>query len=343
MMSHSCGLPARKGGRMPRWAVPFLVFSAACIVAGVSDIQAQTTQARQISIVQEMAPVGLIFGQTLRYSRANLNDLDIVAAQAFEPVAVRYTLFAPDGSVIRQSDADAAGPGAFQYVDFPRNLIDLPGEPGTGRLQVRLQVTVFGRTTWSEIVLKRGIDRFNDSIEIIDDLTGRTVAAGGAGGGGFNEMSLDDTSGKEKSRGRGFQIISAGIDRDYLTGVVPGQILRITLGNPSDPQSAGKFLVAPLILDLDGRIIAREAGIEISARESVSFDFNYADLAGSTSATERVQVRAHVSVRLVSLEGNEPLGDPDVTASLELVDGSTGETTIMLSSKPKEIVVVGTH
>ena len=320
---------------------PFcLIFLA--VAGGVSGVHAQTEQTRQITIVQEMAPIGLTFGQTLRYTRANLNESNVIA-RGVEPVAIRYTLFAPDGSVIRQGRVDATGPGTFQYIDFKRDAIDLPGEPGTGRLQVRLQVTVVGRTKWSDIVLKRGISTFNDSLETIDDLSGRTTVHVGAG---TNEIRLDDTAGKERSRFRGFQIISAGTDRDYLTGVASGQILRITLADPSDPQSdAGrraKFLDAPLILDLDGRTVAREDEREISAGESVSFDFDYARLAGSSQTTDRVQVRAHVSVRRASAE--KPIDAVfDLTDSLELVDGSTGATAVILSQKPKEIVVVGTH
>ena len=79
-------------------------------------------------------------------------------------------------TVIAQTAAVAVDVGRFQSFDFDRDEINLPGEPGTGRLQVRAEVTVIGRLKDPDIPLKRGVlDTFDDAVEVIDTLTGQTT------------------------------------------------------------------------------------------------------------------------------------------------------------------------
>ena len=112
-------------------------------------------------------------GQTLRYTWANLNDPD-PQKREFEPLLIKVKLFAADGNVIAQAEAPAVDAGKFQSFDFNRDQINLPGEPGTGRLQVRLEVTVFGRIE-AVTVKQRVVESFDDAAEVIDTLTGRTT------------------------------------------------------------------------------------------------------------------------------------------------------------------------
>lgn len=136
--------------------------------------QAQTQQTRQVSIVQEMAPIGLIFGQTLRYTRANLNDPD-PEKRDLEPLRIQVKLLAADGNVIAQDEAAAVGAGKFQYFNFDRAHLDAPGESETGRLQVRLEVTVHYQIKYPNLVLKLGmLDAFPDAVEVVGNETGAT-------------------------------------------------------------------------------------------------------------------------------------------------------------------------
>ena len=122
-------------------------------------------------------PIGLAPGQTLRYTWANLNDPD-PQKREFETLSIQVRLLAADGSVIAQKEAETVGVGQFQSFDFNRDQINLPGEAGTGRLQARLEVTVFGRVKYPNLVLKQGISgTFEDGAEIFDTLTGRTTVS----------------------------------------------------------------------------------------------------------------------------------------------------------------------
>ncbi|MBA3713635.1 MAG: hypothetical protein H0W76_14470 [Pyrinomonadaceae bacterium] len=119
--------------------------------------------------------VGLARGQTLRYTWANLNDLD-PQQREFEPLCIQVRLLAADGSVIAQAGAATVGAGQFQSFDFHRDQINLPGEPGTGRLQVRLEVSVELRRR--NLVTTSSFDNFfDDAAEVIDTLTGRTTVS----------------------------------------------------------------------------------------------------------------------------------------------------------------------
>jgi hypothetical protein len=287
---------------------------------------------------------GIAPGQTARYTWANLNDPD-PRKREFEPSRILVRLLAADGSVIAQDEGAAVGAGQFQSFDFNRDRINLTGEPGTGRLQARLEVTVIGTHRVTDITLKRGvIGAFDDAVEIIDNSSGRTTVSPG---GGVNAIVLNDTPGKEFQNPKTFQIISAG--KDHLIGIVSGQTLRISVFNPLAPPPPGadslkfKMLFAPLILLADGSVVAQGDEIALDPGEFHSFDFKRADLplAGVPGA-DRLQARVEIRRRFFpGFVSRFPQGDLDGAPTVvEIVDDSTGKTTT-LSSKPKEIVVVG--
>lgn len=307
--------------------------------AAIVRVDAQTEPARQISIVQEMAPVGLAFGQTLRYTLANTNQPG-TEPPVFEPLRVTVRLLAEDGGVLAQASAEAAKPGGFAFVEFARPEVARSGDPITGRLQLRTEITIAGRTKYPDIVLKRGITSgFHHAVELVDDITGRTSVSMG---GGLNELSTDDTPGNF-GKPEGFQIISAG--RDGLLGVVPGQELRLSASNPLTVEDGrqGKMLFAFTVLDLDGSVIAQGDEITVEPGQSHSFDVPYSELAvADPEITGRVQVRTEMRRFFPGIVNRIGAGVTDSPpASLELVDSASGRTVMLLSSKPKEIVVVG--
>ena len=121
---------------------------------------------------------GLTRGQTLRYTWAYLLRHPDTRESVFEPLRIRVRLYAADGSVLAQEEAAAVGAGRFQSFDFDRDRINLPGEAGTGRLQVRLEAVVYGRTTNPDIMPERAIlETLDATAEVIETLTGRTTVS----------------------------------------------------------------------------------------------------------------------------------------------------------------------
>jgi hypothetical protein len=145
----------------------------AVLVAGA--VHAQTSTARQISVVQDMAPVGLVFAQTLRYTWTNLTTTDSIALLAPERIAVE--VLASDGLSLARATEAAVDPGRSQTFDFDRAALGRPGEPESGRLQVHLRVTIFGSSKHPDLLSKEGLSTiFSDGLELIDDATGATAA-----------------------------------------------------------------------------------------------------------------------------------------------------------------------
>ena len=302
------------------------------VIGLTSPSMAQTQQTRQLTVVQEMAPVGLAGGQTLRYTWANRAA---ESQQEWAPLRVTVRLLANDGSVLAQESAPAVGAGRFQVFDFSRAAIGGAGDAATARLQVRVEATVLALGT-APGTLQPGNAPFDDGVEIIDEATGSTTVAVGRGS---NELTLEDTAGKEKASRDGFQIISAG--RDALLGIVPGQHLRITAVNPASESGADrrfKPLFAFTVLNADGETIVEAAPVTLEPGQSHSVDIPYPALGLSSG---RAQVRTepryfHGVISRISAGGG---GLAPVV--LEIVDTASGRTVVHLSRKPKEIVVVG--
>jgi hypothetical protein len=317
---------------------PALIVLATSIGAAIclpDSLAAQAQQTRQISVVQEMAPVGLAPGQTLRYTWANLTTPD--SREHFEPIRIVVRLLADDATVLAQDAAEAVGAGRFQVFDFSRGAIGRTGDATTAALPVRVEATVVGHSKYNDVVLKRGVADFDDGVEIIDEATGATTVAFGHGS---NEMSLDDTAGKEKAVRDGFQIISAG--KDGFVGIIPGQSLRITSANPIPGTEAGrriKPLFAFTVYDLDGRPIVEGDAVALEPGQSHSFEVPYSALGVSAG---RVQVRVEARRYFNGFVSRFSAGGRALApVALEIVDAASGRTTVHLSQKPKEIVVVG--
>jgi hypothetical protein len=124
-------------------------------------------------------------------------------------------------------------------------------------------------------------------------------------------------------------------------GMVHGQTARLTIFNPNEPldteQTRQITFVEVILMDARGAVIAQsdEIAIPPGAFRSVDFKRDNLPLAG-----ERAQMRAQVRYRSFYLvDRTRAIGFP--SASIELIDDDTGHSTLLISQKPKEIVVVG--
>lgn len=123
-------------------------------------------------------------------------------------------------------------------------------------------------------------------------------------------------------------------------GMVRGQTARFTVSNPDEPLKTEPTrqvtFVQVMLMDARGGVIATSDEIAIPPGAFGSVDFKREDL---PVTGERVQTRAQVRYRSFYLmDRTRAIG---FTPSIELIDDLTGQTSLLLSRKPKEIVVVG--
>jgi hypothetical protein len=124
-------------------------------------------------------------------------------------------------------------------------------------------------------------------------------------------------------------------------GMARGQTARFTIFNPNEPVKTELTrqvsFVEVMLLDARGDVIAQSDEIAIPPGAIRSVDFKRDDL---PVAGERAQTRAQVRYRSFYLvDRTRAIGFP--STSIELIDDDTGRSTLLISQKPKEIVVVG--
>ncbi|HSE32031.1 MAG TPA: hypothetical protein VLA93_10705 [Pyrinomonadaceae bacterium] len=295
-----------------------IVFSiSVLLILGSNQRQVQAQPTESITFIY--GSFGIAPNQTVRYTWLNRNDPDPLK-RLFEPSRIRVRLLAGDGSVIAQQEAAAVGAGRSQSFDFDRDQISLLGEPGTGRIQARLEPTlivVFSRT--GNIANHSILNTFASDIEVFDNLSGRTTVSFG---GGVNAFIVDDTPGRANFNPKAFQIISAG--KNYLVGIAPDQTLRLVIalvvGEARKPPPPDVD-VGAWILDSSGRVVLQSPQVQIAPNEFHIFDFNASSLPITAErGTGRKQVR------LLLVANGEPANLTDLfLPSLELV-GPTGRT-----------------
>ncbi|MGI8997976.1 MAG: hypothetical protein ACR2GW_15040 [Pyrinomonadaceae bacterium] len=120
--------------------------------------------------------VGLTHGQTLRVSVSNtVARLDDRApTETLSLNFVRFRLSDAQGNVIAQSGEIAIPPAQFRSFNFNRSELPFAGEPGTGRLQVRLQIEA---SFTARQPLRNAPNLSPASLELVDNNTGKTAVA----------------------------------------------------------------------------------------------------------------------------------------------------------------------
>ncbi len=263
--------------------------------------------------------VGLAPGQILRLTLSNPNDTP-VRVQAWGHHSGGVNVALGDGSVrfVRA--------GVSYSFDLKRSDIPMPGEEGTGRIQLYGSVKITFSETIKPVVVSM------ETISISDGTSNASF---------FARLIPSQTS--SGSGGNDTFIWYPGTLTDVYTGIAPGQKLRATLFNPPSfaPQAGLDAQPAPVgghvkVFDGSDNLIAQSPEMVIPPGEFLSFDFDYyaLPLIGEPGAN-RKQARIKPFFNFQS-ERLSP-----ILASVEIVDNTTGKTTVLISEKPKEIVVVG--
>ncbi len=135
---------------------------------------AQQTCCRQRFV--DVPPAGFVFGQTLRVTLAHVSG---PAGQDQPPPNVQAGVWLLDssGRVIAQSAQVQIPLNEFHSFDFNRAALPLPGEPGTGRLQVRARLVITVAPPYRITDDPRGTGLLVPSLELIDNNTGATKSA----------------------------------------------------------------------------------------------------------------------------------------------------------------------
>jgi hypothetical protein len=111
-----------------------------------------------------------------------------------------------------------------------------------------------------------------------------------------------------------------------LLGLARGESLRFSAFNPSKTESGrrnGPISMQLKLYDAQGNVIAESAEVEIPPGEFRFVDFNHDDLPGAAEPGA-----ARNQIRTQALWGLRTSGRILITASLEIVDNSTGKTTV---------------
>ena len=165
-----------------RWIKYFAVtaFSIAVMLApgttyaqksNPNDNEQFTPDGRFIVVTIKDGPAALLPGQTLRFSLYN-------PAPAGTPAAGgRVRVFDGSGAAIGQTSMVQIPAGTFYSFEIRRDSLNLPGDPNTGRLQVRAEIEL---TVWHEGSTRNvpPAVEFPSTRELVDQETGRTILIG---------------------------------------------------------------------------------------------------------------------------------------------------------------------
>jgi hypothetical protein len=132
-------------------------------------------QLDHIEVLSYQMGIGLIPGQSLRITVFDPNRLQPSNTPG-EPARARVKLFLADGTLIRQSPAFLIPEGGFNFVEFQRPDIPLPGDALTGRVQILAKAFLSVRNPGAS-------DLSLVSAEVIDATTGKTLVYSGFSGG----------------------------------------------------------------------------------------------------------------------------------------------------------------
>lgn len=220
-------------------------------------------------------------------------------------VLARVMLFDSNGNRVAESAEALISGGAFHSFHFEPPDIDLAGEEGTGRRQLRASCWIRVDGPWSRM------DDLSATLEIIRMSSGITD-------GTSNTIIVSE-------RRPPFDGLSR--NNDFLMGIVPGESIRLCVFNSEEPDSRDlpqrAIKVTIRVWDSNGTVIPVSRQLEILPGHFGQTSFDYSDL--NTTAeprTGRKQVRMKPFFEFQSSRETMILG------SLEQVENDTGASRI---------------
>jgi hypothetical protein len=268
-------------------AVAALAAGLLCGAGWQQPVEAQTGDG-SVTFVS-YAAVGIVPGEKVRLSVGN------TAQTPGSTITWTYKVSSPGGVPLYESKSEPilVSPGWFRYSDVSREDLKIEGEPGTGRAEVMVRVTI-------EAPAGSNPEDFPVSTEVMNEKTGATHEYGHC-------MDIGPTS----------------IPKAAIIGFNPEERLSLSVLNP--PEEGGTPVRAQAyIYDGIGRLTARSAEVDLRLGQSYTFAFNHADLLmAGEERTGRKQVRAVVQVAF--MDGSvRPFKLP---VWVEIVNNRTGTST----------------
>ena len=122
-----------------------------------------TTQAQHVRVFDGVTFAAVVPGQAIRLSVGNTAES---ATNRF--VYMYYTVSNPSGVPLYESGRIQVPPREFRFSDVSRPDLNTEGEPGTGRAQVMVRVTI-------EVPAGSNPEDIPCSLEVVDERTGSSV------------------------------------------------------------------------------------------------------------------------------------------------------------------------
>jgi len=270
-------------------AVAALAAGLLCGAGWLQPVEAQTGDG-SVRFVS-YASVGIVPGEKVRLAVGN-------TALSSSTGWFRYTTTDPGGVPLYESEWIQVPPREFRFSDVSRRDLNTEGEPGTGRAELMVRVTI-------QAPAGSNPEDFPVSTEIINEGTGATS-------GRIPQHEVGHLLGLEHT-----------IPRAAIIGFIPGE--RLSLSVLNSPEEGGTPVRAQAyIYDSIGRLTARSAAVDLRPGQSYTFAFNHEDLLmAGEEGTGRKQVRAVVQVAF--MDGSvRPFKLP---VWVEIVNNRTGSTT----------------
>jgi hypothetical protein len=274
-------------------AVAALAAGLLCGAGWLQPVEAQTGDG-SVRFVS-YASVGIVHGEKVRLTVGN------TAKEPGSIITWTYTVTNSGGVPLYESKNPnlLTATGWFRYSDVSREDLKIEGEPGTGRAEVIVKVTI-------EAPAGSNPEDSPVSVEVINEATGAT-------------------SGRipQHEVGHWMGLYHTFSPEAALIGFIPGERLSFTVLNP--PEEGGTPVRAQAyIYDGIGRLTARTAEVDLRPGQSYTFAFNHEDLPlAGEEGTGRKQVRAVVQVAF--MDGSvRPFKLP---VWVEIVNNRTGSSS----------------